>query len=607
MAGLLSPPQQGFLPGLMADPWFKLGMALLEQGGPSPKPHSVGQDISRAFGSVQAQDQAGAENDLRRMHLEKMKRDQELEEERRKRDAEFLSSPAIQAIINRGQQAALTPPEANIAPPPMEGAPPPAAMPMPQRQGGLNVPAQYQQVFDEAAKQHPNIPPGYLPAIGHVESRFNPLAKGPLVNNEWQAQGMMQFNPETASSRKIDPWSPGSAVPGAAGYLSENYSRLGDWDKALAAYGGGLVNGEITPRGLEYVKKVKEAAQQFAPMAAQAAPVTPQQASPPSPVTPTQDFPPKNIDDMLRIEAAAVSGGDGMRFVQHYLKRVADWQMQTQKPALEAAAKEPFEVAKSERETAARMGEKSYESSLKPGEEYAKTTAQENAKKFFEMVGTLPEKQANLGNINQMIDVLSGGIRTGWGAETILDTQSALQAIGIKVDNPENIGKAEFFRSNSNRLLFALRQQQAQMGAKDPNPSNADLKFQEKIIPSMGTTPTGNMLLLLQMKRSQEMTIDMTSAAQSFAERNGGVFDQAKFSKSPEAEAVFKRYRLTESGLDEMVNKARQLTGQGASNSGAAGGMIPQGAMTATGPGGEKAYSTDGGKTWINAKTGKAY
>jgi hypothetical protein len=58
--GLLSPPAQqgGFLPGLLKDDWFRLGMNLLEQGGPSSKPHSFGQDLSRAMGSMQEGDDA---------------------------------------------------------------------------------------------------------------------------------------------------------------------------------------------------------------------------------------------------------------------------------------------------------------------------------------------------------------------------------------------------------------------------------------------------------------------------------------------------------------------------------------------------------------------
>jgi Transglycosylase SLT domain len=125
----------------------------------------------------------------------------------------------------------------------------------------------YKAKFDAVQQQYPHIPIGLLPAMGQTESSFNPAAVGPVVHGaqgDWQAQGIGQFNPDTAKSLGIDPMNPDQAIPAMGQLLNQHMQTYGgDINKALAAYGGGLVNGEITPNGQKYVDKVMSLAQLF--------------------------------------------------------------------------------------------------------------------------------------------------------------------------------------------------------------------------------------------------------------------------------------------------------------------------------------------------------
>jgi hypothetical protein len=59
------------------------------------------------------------------------------------------------------------------------------------------------------------------------------------------AKGIMQFMPDTAAGRGIDPCDPEEAIPEGAAYLVENHERFGTWELALAAYNAGP-NGEVS-------------------------------------------------------------------------------------------------------------------------------------------------------------------------------------------------------------------------------------------------------------------------------------------------------------------------------------------------------------------------
>src|SRR5262249_25675407 len=114
-AGLLSPPSQpkGFLPGLLSDPWLKLGFNLLARGGPSSRPHRFGQALAGAVGDLQAGEDADAQRQLQREELERLKRKNAAEDEERKRTAawmdQMMSSPRFREMMGMGDTAVAPP------------------------------------------------------------------------------------------------------------------------------------------------------------------------------------------------------------------------------------------------------------------------------------------------------------------------------------------------------------------------------------------------------------------------------------------------------------------------------------------------------------------
>ncbi len=99
------------------------------------------------------------------------------------------------------------------------------------------------------------IPPGWIRAVRHVESRGNPHAVSPKG-----AMGLMQIMPETWAALRArhglgsDPFDPRDNILAGAAYLREMHDRYGSIAGMLAAYNAGpgrydehLVSGRTLP------------------------------------------------------------------------------------------------------------------------------------------------------------------------------------------------------------------------------------------------------------------------------------------------------------------------------------------------------------------------
>ena len=97
-------------------------------------------------------------------------------------------------------------------------------------------PAKYMPLIQQAAQDN-GVPLQVATwVIGH-ESGYNPTATGPKTKNGWQAQGIMQFSPDTAKSLGVDPMNPTQAIPAGLKYLRTLYDQTGSWDSAVQRYG----------------------------------------------------------------------------------------------------------------------------------------------------------------------------------------------------------------------------------------------------------------------------------------------------------------------------------------------------------------------------------
>jgi hypothetical protein len=92
----------------------------------------------------------------------------------------------------------------------------------------------------ESAATANELPVEFLTRVIWRESRFNPMAVGPLTRHGQRAEGIAQFMPGTAAERDLDdPFDPVQALPKAASFLRELRSEFGNLGLAAAAYNAG--------------------------------------------------------------------------------------------------------------------------------------------------------------------------------------------------------------------------------------------------------------------------------------------------------------------------------------------------------------------------------
>ncbi|MCZ2858061.1 transglycosylase SLT domain-containing protein [Blastococcus sp. VKM Ac-2987] len=108
-----------------------------------------------------------------------------------------------------------------------------AAAPTARPTGSALTGVPYADLFTRAAGRH-GVDAPLLAAVAKQESGFDASAVSPAG-----AQGLMQFMPATARGLGVDPLDPGSAIDGAAKYLSSLTQQFGSTELALAAYNSG--------------------------------------------------------------------------------------------------------------------------------------------------------------------------------------------------------------------------------------------------------------------------------------------------------------------------------------------------------------------------------
>jgi soluble lytic murein transglycosylase-like protein len=79
------------------------------------------------------------------------------------------------------------------------------------------------------------IPPDKFVTQIQMESGFNPQAESPMG-----AEGIAQIMKATADSWGVNPWDPVASLNVAAQHMAWYQNTYGGFDKALAAYNGGV-------------------------------------------------------------------------------------------------------------------------------------------------------------------------------------------------------------------------------------------------------------------------------------------------------------------------------------------------------------------------------
>lgn len=166
--------------------------------------------------------------------------------------ASAFSATYARALAERPTQSGLT---TAMTSPPSTGSTVSASLDWSNPGDEVPVGTPYAELFTAAARRN-GLSPKLLAAVGQVESNYRTDAVSPMG-----AQGLMQFMPSTAAGMGVDPWSPASAIDGAARLLAGHLANFGSIESALAAYntGSGTVarnGGRVPVSAQSYVDKV---------------------------------------------------------------------------------------------------------------------------------------------------------------------------------------------------------------------------------------------------------------------------------------------------------------------------------------------------------------
>jgi soluble lytic murein transglycosylase-like protein len=93
------------------------------------------------------------------------------------------------------------------------------------------IPLAYLKSIRQAESNY-GLPKNLLPRLFKIESNFNPKAVNPTSGASGIAQIMPKIHPN------VDPFDAEASIDYAAKYLRELHDQHGDWEDALAAYGG---------------------------------------------------------------------------------------------------------------------------------------------------------------------------------------------------------------------------------------------------------------------------------------------------------------------------------------------------------------------------------
>lgn len=486
--GLLGEQKPGYFARLTKDPLFRLGLALMEQGGPQARPHNTLQDISRAFGSVQAQSDEDQARTLQREELDRRKRMNEAEERQRQQSEGFMASmqPVLSQILGNGE--ALVPGAQQPAqqPMPMDGAQP-ASQPAPQ--GDPN----FRTMANEAATAA-GIDPALFHSLIDSESAWNPKAVSPKG-----AIGLAQLMPPTAKELGVDPNDPMQNLQGGARYLRQQIDRFGNPRDALRAYNAGPGNASMSPTmSAEYADKILGR--------------LPQGQQPPAPQPQGPVSVPKPIRDQLLLSAYQQSGGDPVKMMQAFGKAMQDYTIANAKTLSEIGPKRDQAIL---------------ESTLAAGRDKAKsdrTFSEEEQKLFAKDFMEINEKgKAAAGKAAKIATLgnLLNQTYTGAAGETIQDLLRIGAALGLEV---QGVAEGDAARAIANGMALDLRATGEGSGMPGAL-SDKDREFLVAMAPGLTKTPEGNALLVDYWKRLAKREQQVASKAREYKRKNGGRFD----------------------------------------------------------------------------------
>ena len=159
----------------------------------------------------------------------------------------------------------------------------------------------------------------------------------------------------------------------------------------------------------------------------------------------------------------------------------------------------------------------------------------------------------NLSTVNQMQTLLEGGVKTGFGRETMMDLQRAYQLIDpdYKI---EDVAAGESFVGLSNKIILP---QVKKLGV---NPTDKDLTFIVKGSPSLSKSAAGNRLMLRALEISYQRQIRLGELSTQFMRENAAALQDGSMDPL-NAQIAYNEYLQNAYVTDPVFKRAAARAG----------------------------------------------
>lgn len=516
--GQPAPPQDDFLGKVMKDPWFRLGMALLEQGGPQDKPHSVGQDISRAVGFVQADDDRRMMSEQQRRQMAQQQQAQRMAMDQMQQLSSPQGAPGGPPQEMPGAPTPLTPPNVSnmIAP---------GASRIPQAQpaagGRLQVPPEYEQIIRQAAQMY-GVPYELLAAQAQKESSWNPMAKG--TSGEL---GLSQFMPKTGTEYGLirdgkDLRSdPRASIMAQARFMKDLAQRNdGDWFKATHQYNASPDN----PMGQQYAASVFGIAGMPVPGGMGGAPQAAGDQPGPLPQAPIARpvaLPPE-LKRMFLSQAYAEGGYDPVKTMSVYNRLVNEWTTEQMKQSTQFGNQRDLETYKNDLTSQEARRKAQQELDMAGPKKFNEELAKTFNEAYTQIYKTGNAARSKIDRLNVLEQSL-GKAYTGAGGSTVKQLTAVAASLGIE-GFEEGAAAADIADAIINQMALSFRSTANGEGMPGAM-SDADRAFLMSIPPGFEKTKLGNKILIDFMKRTARREQEIARLAREYRVKNKGQFD----------------------------------------------------------------------------------
>ena len=154
----------------------------------------------------------------------------------------------------------------------------------------------------------------------------------------------------------------------------------------------------------------------------------------------------------------------------------------------------------------------------KSNEAFNNELAKLDAKELDDMRNAATKAQQGVQRVQQMKELVKGGIYSGSFAEGRVGVANFFDSVGMPFDQ-EKLANSQQYLKHAKELTLSLLKD----GVGNNQISNADLAFVDKTVPQLETNPEARKKLLDFIEGKLQFSVDRFSKADEYARSNGGL------------------------------------------------------------------------------------